>query len=75
MLVFRTGTEEQQSRRGDLLLEIITIIEREEAPVNEEIGADDERESVTNNVEIRRRNDRLDAEQEREAVLREACEY
>lgn len=73
---YRTGTEEQKTIRADLLAEIIAIIEREEAAINNLRGPSDDTQPVEGDMRqanAQRMNERAAAEQERDAVLQEAC--
>jgi hypothetical protein len=76
----KTGTEEQRSKRGILLTEIIAMIECEEAPINTEFGAsersndqEDHRQGSTASAisTNKRTSERAAADQEREVVFRQ----
>ncbi|KAJ3628491.1 hypothetical protein MTP99_015793 [Tenebrio molitor] len=76
----KTGTEEQRSKRGILLTEIIAMIECEEAPINTEFGAsersndqEDHRQGSTASAisTNKRTSERAAVDQEREVVFRQ----
>ncbi|KAJ3617835.1 hypothetical protein MTP99_006925 [Tenebrio molitor] len=76
----KTGTEEQRSKRGILLTEIIAMIESQEAPPNTEFGASERNDDQDDHRQVstasaistnKRTSERAAADQEREVVFRQ----
>lgn len=72
----RTGTEEQKTKRGELIQEVIQIQESERATINLEQGAEDE-DFVLDHVvsKSKEKADKSEANRNRDMILNEACKY
>ncbi|XP_018324861.1 uncharacterized protein LOC108736784 isoform X2 [Agrilus planipennis] len=70
-LTSKKGTEEQQTQRAALLTEIISIVEGDQAAINEEKGAEDDH-TPDEEVNRNRRREGAVADKEREVILQEA---
>ncbi|CAG7733806.1 unnamed protein product, partial [Allacma fusca] len=68
----RTGTEEQQTERGELIQQIIAIVEECKAGINEQFGADDSdlQESENEVVEVDQVPDKDDPQVSRSQQIR-----
>lgn len=76
--LFRTGTEEQQTRRGELIQEVILIQEAETPTINSEFGAENDTEDEIFCHSLSKKSDKSGkklANSERDIILDKSCNF